>query len=167
MSKNLVHDNAKRDEWLQKIGALNTLAKGVEALVDFRLKYTTPLRQSYDLELDWGWIELKLEEKVALLKHKEFDDAKFLNSTAFGTDAQKEADAVIAEMNAAKNKYEAEKIHINFRSKFKPPIMPVNVFQDTDRILGTRLMEIRNTGYYDLDLPALRRERGVNVVVAN
>lgn len=166
MSKNKVHDNAIRDEWTQKIGTLNTLAKGVEALVDFRRKHTTPLRESYDLQLDWGWIELKLEEKVALLKHKEFNDAQFLNNTAFGTDAQKEADAVVAQIAATTNKYEAEKIHIGFRLKFKPPIMPVNVFQDTDRILGTKLMELRNIGYYDLPLEELRKERGVRVIVA-
>ena len=166
MSNHKVHDNAIRDEWTQKIGGLNTLAKGVEALVDFRRQYTTPLRESYDLELDWGWIELKLEEKVALLKHKEFNDAQFLNQTAFGSDAQKEADAVLAQMQAAVSKYEAEKIHIGFRLKFKPPIMPVNVFQDTDRLLGTRLMELRNIGYYDLSLEDLRKERGVRVIVA-
>jgi methane monooxygenase component A gamma chain len=160
-----IHDNPLRNEWTQKIGALNTLAKGVEALDEFRRKYTTPLRTSYDLELDWGWIELKLEEKVALLKHKEFNDVQFLTQTAYGVDAQKEADAVIAKMSAATDKYEAEKIHIGFRQKFKPPVMPVNVFQDTDRILGTKLMELRNIGYYDLPLEELRKVRGVKTIV--
>ncbi len=166
MAKNNVHDNAIRDEWTQKIGALNTLAKGVEALEDFRKKHTTPLRENYDLELDWGWIELKLEEKVALLKSKDFNDLQFLHHTAFGTDAQKEADAVIAKIEAATDKYAAEKIHIGFRLKFKPPIMPVNVFMDTDRILGNKLMELRNTDYYALSLEELRKERGVKVIVA-
>lgn len=161
---NKIHDNAIRNEWLSKIGALNTLAKGAELLVQFRLDHTTPLRKSYDLELDWGWIECKLEEKVALLKHKEFNDSQFLNNTAFGTDAQKEADAVLAQMKACNCKYEAEKLHIGFRQKFKPPMMPVNVFQDTDRLLGNKLMELRNTDYYALPLAELRKERGVRVV---
>lgn len=163
---NKVHDNATRDQWIQKIGGIHSLAKGVEMLVEFRRKYTTPLRESYDLELDWGWIELKLEEKVALLKHKELNDQQFLYQTACGKDAQSAADAAIATMHAAQDKYAAEKIHINFRIDFKPPIMPVNVFQDTDRILGTRLMEIRNIGYYDLPLAELRKERGVRVITA-
>ena len=163
---NKIHDNSIRDEWTQKIGALNTLAKGVQALDECRHQYTTPFRKSYDLELDWGWIELKLEEKVALLKHKEFNDQQFLNLTAYGDDAQTEADAVVAKMEAATDKYEAEKIHIGFRLKFKPPIMPVNVFQDTDRVLGTKLMELRNIGYYDLPLEELRKQRGVRVITA-
>ena len=164
MANYKIHDNPVRDEWINKIGALNTLAKGVEALVDFRRQYTTPLRANYDLELDWGWIECKLEEKVALLKHKEFNDAQFINQCANGADAQKEAEAVVAKMAACKDKYEAEKIHITFRQNFKPPLMPVNVFMDTDRILGTKLMELRNIGYYDLPLEELRKVRGVRTV---
>ncbi|WP_367155827.1 aromatic/alkene monooxygenase hydroxylase subunit gamma [Methylomonas sp. HYX-M1] len=159
-----IHDNPVRDQWLQKIGGLNTLAKGVALLSEFRSKYTTPLRESYELELDWGWIECKLEEKVALLKHKEFNDQQMLNRCANGSDAQQEADAVLAKMAACTDKYQAEKIHIGFRLAFKPPLMPVNVFMDTDRILGNKLMELRNIGYYDLPLEQLRAERGVKVV---
>lgn len=164
MSKNQIHDNAIRDEWVAKIGKLNTLAQGVELLRDFRLKYTTPLRESFDVELDWGWIECKLEEKVALLKHKEFNDQQFLNNCACGTDAQKVADATLAKMAACTDKYEAEKLHITFRQLNKPPVMPVNVFMDTDRILGTKLMELRNINYYALSLEELRKERGVKVI---
>ncbi|MDD2759515.1 MAG: methane monooxygenase [Methylomonas sp.] len=164
MANYKIHDNPVRDEWIKKIGSLNSLAKGAEALADFRRQYTTPLRASYDLELDWGWIECKLEEKVALLKHHELNDAQFLTQTATGKDAQKEADAVIAKMAACTDKYEAEKIHIGFRQAFKPPMMPVNVFMDTDRILGTKLMELRNIGYYDLSLEQLRKARGVKTI---
>ncbi len=164
MANYKVHDNPVRDEWINKIGTLNTLAKGVETLDAFRLQHTTPLRESYDLELDWGWIECKLEEKVALLKHKEFNDAQMLANCAGGTNAQQEADAVIAKMEACTDKYQAETIHIGFRQKFKPPMMPVNVFMDTDRILGTKLMELRNIGYYDLPLEELRKVRGVKTV---
>lgn len=159
-----IHDNPVCDEWIKKIGALNTLAKGVEALADFRHRYTTPLRESYDLELDWGWIECKLEEKVALLKHKELNDAHMLNHCADGSHAQQVADAVLAKMAACTDKYEAERIHIGFRQQYKPPMMPVNVFMDTDRILGTKLMELRNIGYYDLPLEELRKVRGVKTV---
>ncbi|MGY6275779.1 aromatic/alkene monooxygenase hydroxylase subunit gamma [Methylomonas sp. MgM2] len=164
MANYKVHDNPLRDEWIKKIGSLNTLAKGVEMLDAFRRQYTTPLRESYDLELDWGWIECKLEEKVALLKHKEFNDSQILNNCANGTNAQQEANAVLAKMAACEDKYEAERIHIGFRQRFKPPMMPVNIFMDTDRILGTKLMELRNIGYYDLPLEALRKVRGVKTI---
>lgn len=164
MANYKIHDNPVRDEWNKKIGGLNTLAKGVEMLRDFRLRYTTPLRTSYDLELDWGWIELKLEEKLALLKHKEMSDAQILTQNADGSDAQAVAQAVIERMQACSDKIEAENIHITFRQAHKPPMMPVNIFQDTDRILGTKLMELRNINYYDVSLEELRQRRGVRVV---
>ena len=159
-----VHDNPVRDEWTAKIGQLKTLAKGHDFLKDFRKKHTTPLRDNYDLELDWGWIECKIEEKVAMLKHAEFNDDKFTNNCTCGANAQEVADAVVAKMNACKDKYQAEKLHINFRRDCKPPIMLTNVFMDTDRLLGTKLMELRNIGYYDLPLEDLRKERGVKVI---
>jgi len=164
MANYKIHDNPVRDEWLQKIDGLKSLVQGAAFLVDFRKKYTTPLRTDFALELDWGWIELKIEEKVAMLKHKEFNDQQFLDNNACGTNAQQVADAVVAKMAACANKYEAERIHINFRIENKPPIMPVNVFMDTDRILGTKLMELRNTDYYAMPLAQLRQERGVRVV---
>lgn len=159
-----VHDNPIRDEWVGKIGGLKTLAKGVEFLTDFRRKHTTPLRENFDLELDWGWIECKIEEKVALLKHAEFNDEQFLNNCTCGTKAQKVADAAVKKMDACSDKYEAEKLHINFRIDNKPPIMPTNIFMDADRLLGTKLMVLRNTDYYAMSLEDLRKERGVKVI---
>ena len=122
------------------------------------------MRENYSLELDWGWIECKIEEKVALLKHAELNDQQFLNNCTCGTNAQDVADAVVAKMDACTDKYEAENLHINFRTDYKPPIMPTNVFMDTDRLLGTKLMELRNVNYYDMPLEELRKERGVKVI---
>ncbi len=164
MANYKIHDNPVRDEWIQKIDGLKTLAQGAAFLVDFRKKYTTPLRQDYSLELDWGWIECKIEEKVAMLKHAELNDQQFLNNNTCGANAQAVADAVVEKMEACTDKYEAEKLHINFRIENKPPIMPVNVFMDTDRILGTKLMELRNTDYYALPLAELRKVRGVRTI---
>ncbi len=164
MANYKIHDNPVRDEWTAKIDGLKTLAQGSAFLVDFRKKHTTPFRQDYSLELDWGWIECKIEEKVAMLKHAELNDQQFLNNNVCGANAQAVADAVVAKMAACTDKYEAEKLHINFRIENKPPIMPVNVFMDTDRILGTKLMELRNTDYYALPLAELRKARGVTVI---
>jgi methane monooxygenase component A gamma chain len=164
MANYKIHDNPVRDEWLQKIGGLRTLASGAEFLTDFRKKYTSPLRTDYSLDLDALWIECKIEEKVAMLKHAELKDAQILNNCTCGQNAQQAADGVVAKMAACTDKYEAERIHINFRLAYKPPIMPVNVFMDTDRILGTKLMELRNTDYYALPLSELRKVRGVKVI---
>lgn len=164
MANYKIHDNPVRDEWMAKIGQLKTLKKGAAFLKDFRTKHTTPLRENFDLELDWGWIECKIEEKVALLKHAELNDDQFLNNCIGGANAQEVADVAIAKMNACTDKYAAENLHINFRRDNKPPIMPTNVFMDADRILGTKLMELRNIGYYDLPLEELRKERGVKII---
>jgi len=165
---NKVHDNATRDEWALKVAALDSLDKAATFLVHFRKQYTTVLRQSFDLQLDHNWIEALIEQKVAVLKEREFTCNQDLqHKCATGESAATVVAAVLAKMAACTDKMDAEKIHINFRIDFKSPIMPTNYFMDTDRILGSKLMELRNLGYYDLSLAELRVKRGVKVIVAN
>ncbi|MCX7075204.1 MAG: methane monooxygenase [Methylococcales bacterium] len=159
-----IHDNHNRDTWKLKIDALQTVAQGHVFLKDFRKQHVSVFKTDFSLELDWLWIENKIEEKVALLKHKEFNDDQFFHNTTGGVNAQSIADATVAKMDATTDQYEAERIHINFRLENKPPVMPVNVFLDTDRLLGTKLMELRNTDYYALPLEELRKVRGVKVI---
>ncbi len=159
-----IHDNPNRTEWVKKIAGLTTLSAGHALLKDFRVKHMSPFKIDFTLELDGQWIECKIEEKVALLKRAEFDDDKFMNNCTCGANAQQVGDAAIAKMNACTDMYEAERIHIDFRLACKPPVMPVNVFLDTDRQLGTKLMELRNTDYYALPLEELRKVRGVKVI---
>jgi methane monooxygenase component A gamma chain len=166
MAKLGVHDNDTRDSWVNKISQLNTLEKAAAALRQFRLDHTTPFRNTYELDNDYLWIEAKLEEKVAVLKARAFNDVDFRTKTAFGEDAQSVQDAVVAKMAATNDKWEAEKIHISFRQNYKPPILPVNNFLDVERIIGTKLMELRNLNYYDTSLEELRKQRGVKVLVA-
>lgn len=165
MAKNGVHDNDVRDSWVNKIGQLNTLEKAAGALKQFRLDHTTPFRKTYELDNDYLWIEAKLEEKVAVLKARAFNDEDFRNKTAFGECAKTVLADAVAKMTATGDKWEAEKIHISFRQANKPPIMPVNYFLDGERILGTKLMELRNLNYYDTSLEDLRKQRGVSVLV--
>ena len=165
MAKLGIHDNDTRESWVAKIGLLNTLPKAAEALRQFRIDHTTPFRTSYDLDKDYLWIEAKLEEKVAVLKARAFNDVDFRTKTAFGEDAKAVQDAVVAKMDATSDKWEAERIHISFRQAYKPPILPVNYFLDVERIIGTKLMELRNLNYYDTSLEELRKQRGVNQIV--
>lgn len=166
MAKNGVHDNATRDAWLVKIGQLNTLEKAAAALKQFRLDHTTPFRKTYELDNDYLWIEAKLEEKVAVLKARAFNDEYFRHKTAFGECAKTLLADAVAKMAATGDKWEAERIHISFRQANKPPIMPVNYFLEAERVLGTKLMELRNLNYYDTPLEELRKQRGVKVLVA-
>jgi len=159
-----IHINDTRDAWVNRIAQINTLDKAAETLKQFRLEHTTPLRKTYELDNDYLWIEAKLEEKVAVLKARSFSDKDFRNRTAFGENAKSVLDGAVAKMQAAKDKWEAEKLHVAFRQTYKPPIMPVNYFLDGERQLGTRLMELRNLNYYDTSLEEMRRQRGVRVI---
>lgn len=164
MAKKAIHDNDTRDSWVSRISQINTLENAAKALQQFRLDHTTPFRKSYELDNDYLWIEAKLEEKVAVLKARAFSEEDFRHKTAFGEDAKSVLEATVTRMQAAKDKWEAEKIHMSFRQACKPPIMPVNYFLDGERLLGTRLMELRNLNYYDTSLEDLRKQRGVRVV---
>lgn len=159
-----IHDNPNRTEWVKKIAGLTTLSAGHTLLKDFRVKHMSPFKTDWSLELDGQWIECKIEEKVALLKRAEFNDDKFINNCTCGANAQEVANEVISEMTVCTDMYKAERIHIGFRLACKPPVMPVNVFLDTDRQLGSKLMELRNTDYYALPLEELRKVRGVKVI---
>ncbi len=164
MANYKIRNNPVRDAWLEKIGALNSVQAATKFIQDFRQRNTGPMRASYEFELDYLFIEAKIEERLAVLKANAFNDADLINKATTGEDAQQVAAAWIARMDAESNKYKAEKILIEFRQLYKPPVLPVNTFFKVDTHLGSRLMELRNTNYYATSLEDLRKERGVKVL---
>lgn len=164
MANTNIHDNPVRDEWLNKIAALAAMAEATTFIQDFRKTHTSPLRTSYTLELDYLFIEAKIEERLAVLKANALSDADLLGKATTGECAQAVAESWIARMNAETSKYKAEVILMEFRQMYKPPVLPVNVFLKVDATLGSRLMELRNTNYYATSLEDLRKERGVRVL---
>lgn len=164
MANYKIHDNPVRDSWLAKIGELGSVDAACKFIQDFRKRFTSPFRTSYELDLDYLFIEAKIEERLAVLKANNFSDADLLGKAATGEDAQKVAETWIAKMNAETCKYKAEKILVEFRQMYKPPVLPVNTFFKVDTALGSRLMELRNTNYYATSLEDLRKERGVKVL---
>jgi methane monooxygenase component A gamma chain len=161
---NGIHDNPKRQEWLKKINALTKLADATKAIQNFRVTYTSPYRTSHELDLDYLWIESKLEQKLAVLKAQQLSAADLLGRATTGEDPAQVAKHWVDRITAAKTKYEAEKILVEFRQLYKPPVLPVNVFLRTDATMGSTLMEIRNVDYYGTSLEDLRKERGVRVL---
>jgi methane monooxygenase component A gamma chain len=160
-----VHDNDDRDAWVAKIAKLDDLATGAKFLIEFRKEHLSPFRKTYALDRDVNWIESQIEDRVAVLRSRAAKDNDTLfHKSALGEDAATVAKAAVDAINATNCKFEAEKIHINFRSVYKTPILPTNYFMDTDRILGSRLMELRNTDYYATSLEDLRKQRGVKVI---
>jgi methane monooxygenase component A gamma chain len=164
MAKYNIRNNPLRDEWLAKIGALDSVETATSFIQDFRKNHTSPLRTSYQLELDYLFIEAKIEEQLSVLKVNKFSDADLLNKTTTGEDAAKVADTWKKKMDGETNKFKAENVLIQFRQLYKPPVMPVNHFLKVDAYLGSRLMELRNTNYYATPLEELRKERGVKVL---
>jgi methane monooxygenase component A gamma chain len=162
--KEPIHDNATRAAWEEKISKLTTVDAATKFILEFRVNNTSPFRKSYDLDVDYQYIERKIEEKLSQLKVSQLGVDALLNKATTGEDAAAVEAAWVAKIKAAKSKYEAERIHIEFRQLYKPPVLPVNVFLRTDAALGTVLMELRNTDYYATPLEGLRKERGVKVL---
>jgi methane monooxygenase component A gamma chain len=159
-----IHENPVRSEWLEKIGDLKSVKDATAFIQDFRKKYTSPFRTSYALDVDYLFIEAKIEERLAVLKALTFSPSELFSKATTGEAAQAVADTYIAKMDAEKDKFAAEKILITFRQLYKPPVLPVNVFFKVDTHLGSRLMELRNTDYYAESLEELRKKRGVKVL---
>nr|P27355.3 RecName: Full=Methane monooxygenase component A gamma chain; AltName: Full=Methane hydroxylase [Methylosinus trichosporium]CAA39071.1 Protein A-gamma subunit of soluble methane monooxygenase (sMMO) [Methylosinus trichosporium OB3b] len=159
-----IHDNSIRTEWEAKIAKLTSVDQATKFIQDFRLAYTSPFRKSYDIDVDYQYIERKIEEKLSVLKTEKLPVADLITKATTGEDRAAVEATWIAKIKAAKSKYEADGIHIEFRQLYKPPVLPVNVFLRTDAALGTVLMEIRNTDYYGTPLEGLRKEPGVKVL---
>lgn len=159
-----IHDNATRAGWEAKIAKLTSVDQATQFIQEFRVNNTSPWRKSYDLDIDYQFIERKIEEKLSQLKVSQLKPADLVTKATTGEDAASVSATWIGRIKAAKNKYEAERIHAEFRQLYKPPVLPVNVFLRTDAALGAVLMELRNTNYYATPLEGLRKERGVKVL---
>lgn len=159
-----VHDNPVRRRWLSKIDELHSVDEATKFIQQFRRDCTSHLRKTYDLDLDYLWIEGQIEQRLAILKESKFSDADLLAKCTTGEDAGTTADQWVERMVNTQDKYEAEKMLIEFRQDYKPPVMPVNAFLKADAAMGSRLMELRNLNYHTLSLEELRRERGVRVI---
>jgi methane monooxygenase component A gamma chain len=164
MANYKVHDNPIRDEWVAKLGKVTSVKAATQFIQDFRKAHTTPLRTEHTLDLDYLWIESKIEEKLAVLRGDAFVDEDLLNLCTTGEAAGMVVKHWAQKMEKATDKYSAEKLLIQFRQLYKPPVMPVNYFFTADTQMGSRLMELRNTNYYATSLPDLRKERGVKVL---
>lgn len=159
-----IHKNPVRSEWLEKIAELKTVKDATAFIQDFRKQNTTPFRTSYALDVDYLFIEAKIEERLSVLKASSFAGSDLLTKATTGEAAQDVANAWIAKIDAEKDKFVAEKILITFRQLYKPPVLPVNFFFKVDSYLQSRLMELRNTDYYAESLEDLRKKRGVQVL---
>lgn len=154
-------NSALRSEGAARADALPTLDEAVAALMKWRSDYWGREDQ------DSLWIEARLEERVAVLRLQSMSDHEFRTQTLTGEDARQVCASVAERAAAAGTDYkELERINDEFRSKYKPPIMPTNLFLPTERDLSEKLMTSRTTDWYGKSLEELRADRGVVVHAA-
>ena len=85
-----------RDEWLEKIGALQSVETATGFIHNFRKTHTSPLRTTYSLELDYLVIEAKIEERCQFLKAANSATTTW-NTAATGEDAARVAETETAD----------------------------------------------------------------------
>lgn len=150
-----------RSEWAARADALSSLDEAVSALMAWR-------------EDHWGhedqdslWIEARLEERAAVLRMESLTDDDFRSRTLTGEDAHEVCSRTAEAARVAGSDYkELERINAEFRSRYKPPIMPTNLFMPAEKDLSEKLMTSRTVDWYGKSLGELREERGVVVHAA-
>lgn len=164
-----LYDNATRNEWRDRIAALDTLDAAAAELVDFRTSHIGAERKTFDLEWDALWIEAEIESRVAALRSEEYGGIALLETCVCGTPASQ----VVAELRerieaAETDQFALEAIGAEMRRKFKPPIIPVNYWLKIDSHLSGRLL-IARAKWVDIaaiNVEEWREKRGFTTLVA-
>ncbi len=154
-------NSALRSEWAARADALSTLDEAVATLMKWRSDHWGREDQ------DSLWIEARLEERVAVLRLQALTDDQFRSRTLTGEDAHEVCSRTAQAARGAGSDYkELERINDEFRSRYKPPIMPTNLFMPVERDLSEKLMTSRTVDWYGKSIEELRAERGVVVHAA-
>ncbi|PND54258.1 methane monooxygenase [Mycobacterium sp. ENV421] len=154
-------DTEMRNEWAARAEALSDLDEAVATLMKWRSDHWD--RQDQDSL----WIEARLEERVAVLRMDSMTDEEFRSRTLTGEDAHEVCSRTAEAARVAGSDYkELERINDAFRSRYKPPIMPTNLFMPVERDLSEKLMTTRTVDWYGKSITELREERGVLVHAA-
>jgi methane monooxygenase component A gamma chain len=150
-----------RNEWAARADAMPSLDEAVATLMKFRADYWGREDQ------DSLWIEARLEERVAVLRAASLTDDDFRSRTLTGEDAHEVCSRTAQAARAAGSDYkELERVNDEFRRRYKPPIMPTNLFMPVERDLSEKLMTVRTADWYGTSIEELRAERGVVVHAA-
>jgi methane monooxygenase component A gamma chain len=153
-------NKAKRAEWEERIAALSGLADGVPLL----LKWREDRRDEVVTDQDDLWIEARLEEMVAEARFEEMTNDQIRTETLT---EEKVAEVIerykAAAADASDDPAELERIVSEFRSRYRPPIMPSSPFMRAETELAEVLMKARELDWYSQSLDELREARGVIV----
>lgn len=162
MSKQHWYSSPARDQWAEKVSNIKNVKEGAKLLQEFRAEHLGPNRKTYDLKKEAAWIESRIEMRVAQL-HSEAtpNDLDLLTKTIDGrcaADVCKEWIKRAEHINCA---IEMNELCMAFRSKNKPPMMPINYLMPTERELVSKLLKLRAPTYMSMPMDELRKMRGV------
>lgn len=102
-----------------------------------------------------------------MLRMESLTDDEFRSRTLTGEDAHEVCSRTTQAARIAGSDYkELERINAEFRSRYKPPVMPTNLFMPVERDLSEKLMTSRTVDWYGKSIGELRAERGVVVHAA-
>jgi len=147
-----------RREWRSRAASFERLQDAVAALVSWR--------QERDLDVltssDGLWIEARLEERVAVLRFEELENARIREFTLTGERIE-EVEQAFARRAREANAVELEGLAAEFRRRYKPPLMPSSPFLRTETQLSELLMKARSRNWFEPTIAELRRRRGALV----
>jgi methane monooxygenase component A gamma chain len=150
-------DPQRRRQAEQHAAELGTLQEAVAALLDWRERHASSLRESDEL-----WIEARLEERVAALRFEAWSSER-IRSVALSGEPISELRASFAARARSQDATELESLAAELRRRYKPPILPVAVYLPLEVLLSERLMRVRSLEGDGASIAELRARRGVVV----
>ena len=151
----------KRATWEARIAAEATTLAGAVALL---LRWRADHAGDTIADQDDLWIEAQLEARVAVLRFEVMTNDQIRTETLTDEKVADVCRAALAAAGAIASDPEAlETLVTEFRSRYRPPIMPSSPFMRAETELAEILMKARERNWYGQSLDELRSAR--NVVV--
>jgi methane monooxygenase component A gamma chain len=150
-----------REQWQEKVNSIRNVKEGVQLLKEFRSEHLSPRRKTQELKKEAGWIESRIEMRVAQL-HAEAtpNDQDLLTKTIDGRCAAEVCKEWLKRAEKIDCAIEMNELCMAFRRENKPPMMPINYLMPTERDLVSKLLKLRAPTYLSMPLDELRTIRG-------
>jgi len=168
-----------RKHWLDKIAKANTLAEMTKMLMDFRKNWGWDKPQQVrpesagefskahqNIQNDFIWIEKQMEDKTAVLRFEDMTPEEVFSKTLTGEKIADVCAKYLKRCEEANDKHALLALNMEFREKYKPPIMPTNDYMHTEMLLSEKLQKVRNWTWREKTNAELREEIGAKTIKA-
>lgn len=151
-------DGNLRRTWADRIDSYDSLKLALPELLAVREERA----KRHLTDVDWLWIEARIEERVAVLRFKDltYEQIRTLTLTMEPID---EVQRRYEEAAQGDDGAEIEALAADFRRRYKPPVMLTSPFMKTEVVLSERLMKRRSLNWFSPTIDELRARRGVTV----